>query len=96
VRAGLHVHGDVGFDFLLHALLDGVAEWLEHTTKIPTQLARSPHAQGTDLARQMALQPALGLLELATAAGPTHPAAAPHGWFDRALAQTRTLLTEYF
>ncbi len=77
------------------ALLDGVAEWLEHATKIPTRLARSPHAHGTDLAGQMALQPALGLLALATAAGPAHPAAA-HGWFDRAVAQTRTLLTEYF
>jgi cell division ATPase FtsA len=79
------------------ALMDGLAEWLERTTEIPTVLGRSSRASAlSDLSRQVGLGAAIGMLELATRT-PTASAAlrAPH-LFDRLLDRTRTLLTEYF
>ena len=78
------------------SLIDGFAEWVERTTQIPTTLCRSPRtSQMSDLARQVALSPAIGLLELSTrdarGASPRSPRV-----FNRLIDRTRTILTEYF
>lgn len=78
------------------ALIDGLVEWVERVTNIRTSMSRSSriHAMG-DLSRQLGLSSALGLLECATAARMA-PAAPPANLFDRALARTKAILTEYF
>ena len=79
------------------ALIDGVVEWLERTTKIKSVVARSPrmHAVG-DMARQLALTPVIGLLELATRQAPRASLTQPARFVDRLVNRTRLVLTEYF
>ena len=78
------------------ALIDGFVEWVERVTEIKTSLSRSTriHAMG-NLSRQVGLSTALGLLELATASSSARPTP-PSGLFDRLIARTKTILTEYF
>ncbi len=79
------------------ALMDGLAEWIERTTEIPTVLGRNGRTSTlSDLSRQVALGAAIGMLELATrtTAGPA-TLRSPH-LLDRLLDRTRTILTEYF
>jgi len=84
------------------ALIDGLVEWVEMATETNTVLGRSPRAKGLgDLSRQVALTPALGLLELAFRMTPSSlrrsvPNASPSGMVDRLIDRTKTLLTEYF
>jgi Ethanolamine utilization protein EutJ (predicted chaperonin) len=79
------------------ALIDGVVEWLEHTTKIKAVLARSPRVQAMgEMARQIALTPVAGLLELATRTSPRGPVTRPSRFVDRLVHRTRLVLTEYF
>ncbi|MBI4004419.1 MAG: hypothetical protein HY353_05295, partial [Candidatus Omnitrophica bacterium] len=58
---------------------------------------RTPRAQGIgDMARQIALTPVAGLLDLATrtpSRGPITPSAR---FVDRLVTRTRLVLTEYF
>ena len=79
------------------ALMDGLAEWIEHTTDIPTVLGRSGRTSTlSDLSSQVALGAAIGMLELATRT-PSALATfrSPH-LLNRLLDRTRTILTEYF
>ena len=77
------------------SLIDGFAEWMERAIGIPTMLARSGRlARVGDVARQVALSPAVGLLELATRTGAA-ASRSPH-LLNRLLDRTRTILTEYF
>lgn len=78
------------------ALIDGFAEWVERTTGVATSIGRSPrvHRLG-DLARQVGVSPAIGLLELATRTAAAHPVRS-NRLADRIIHRTRTLLTEYF
>ena len=79
------------------ALMDGLAEWLEQTTEMPTVLGRSNRTSSlSDLSRQVGLSAAIGMLELATRTpGLSAVVRAPH-LLDRLLDRTRSLLTEYF
>ena len=78
------------------ALIDGAVEWLEQATQLPMTLARSPQTQhASDLGRQLALSPVLGLLALAGEGTPGAPRRAPHR-VGRLIDRTRALLTEYF
>ena len=78
------------------ALIDGFAEWVERTTGLPTSLARSGRMQqAADLTRQVALCPAIGLLEGATRASNGSTFRSPR-LFNRLIDHTRTILTEYF
>ncbi|MBI4343515.1 MAG: hypothetical protein HY601_01700 [Candidatus Omnitrophica bacterium] len=78
------------------ALLDGVVEWLEQATQLPIALARHPRTQQvSDLGRQMALCPALGLLAMAAEREGAWRRRAPRP-VGRLLERTRELLTEYF
>ena len=78
------------------ALADGFAEWLEARSGVRTVLCRSERASRLgDVAGQVGLSQAIGLLELATSTqGP--PSANGHRLVDRLIHRTRTLLTEYF
>ena len=79
------------------ALIDGVVEWLERFTKIKAILARSPRVQASgDMARQLALTPVIGLLELATRQAPRASLTQPARFVDRLVNRTRLVLTEYF
>ncbi len=78
------------------ALIDGFVEWLERRTGVPTVLCRSPRtSQMGDVAKQMGVGPAIGLLELATRHAPRPGVRSPH-LFNRVIDRTRVLLTEYF
>jgi len=78
------------------ALIDGFAEWVERTTGIRTSVGRSPRtSRAGDLARQVGVSPAIGLLELATH-GPDAAALAPTTFMGRVLHRARAVLTEYF
>ena len=77
-------------------LIDGFAEWVEHTTGIPASLGRSERLSHiADLSRQVGLTPAVGLLELATQTS-RGPAIRSPRLFNRLIDRTRTILTEYF
>jgi len=79
------------------ALIDGLVEWLERTTTIKAELARTPRAQGIgDMARQIALTPVAGLLDLATRTPPRGPLTLSARFVDRLVNRTRLVLTEYF
>lgn len=79
------------------ALIDGVVEWLERTTQVKTVLARSPRLNATgDMARQIALTPAIGLLDLATRQPARRSLTQPSRLIDRIVDRTRLVLTEYF
>ena len=79
------------------ALIDGVVEWLERFTKIKAILARSPRVQASgDMARQLALTPVIGLLELATRQASRATFTQPARFVDRLVNRTRLVLTEYF
>jgi cell division protein FtsA len=79
------------------ALIDGLVEWLEQTTTVKAALARTPCAQGIgDMARQIALTPVAGLLELATRTPSRVPLTQPARFVDRLVHRTRLVLTEYF
>ena len=88
------------------ALMDGLVEWVAQITHINTLLGRSPRAKGLgDLRRQLAVSPALGLLELAfrtssstLAGGQTrvHGVRGSERLLSRLIERTKTLLTEYF
>lgn len=79
------------------ALIDGVVEWLERATKIKAVLARSLRVQASgDMARQIALSPVVGLLELSTKTTPGRVRVRPSRPIDRLIDRTRTVLTEYF
>ena len=80
------------------ALIDGLVEWAERVTGVSAAVGRSTRTQAiSELARQIALTPAVGLLELATqplAAAPV--TARPHNLMGRLLDRTKILLAEYF
>jgi len=81
------------------ALMDGFVEWVEATAQMPATLGRSAQAKDLgDVARQVALSPALGALEL-TARARSHSrfsdSASPR-MFDRLLNRTKRILVEYF
>jgi cell division protein FtsA len=79
------------------ALIDGVVEWLEQTTTVKASLARTPRAHGIgDMARQLALTPVAGLLDLATRTPSRIPVTQPVRFVDRLVNRTRLVLTEYF
>lgn len=79
------------------ALIDGVVEWIERTTTIKAILARSPRVQASgDMARQIALTPVIGLLDLATRQAPRASFTLPARFVDRIVNRTRLVLTEYF
>ena len=78
------------------ALIDGFAEWVEHTTAMATVLGRSERlSRMADLSRQVGLSQAVGLLELATRGTGTTSSRSPR-LFNRLIDRTRTILTEYF
>lgn len=78
------------------ALIDGLVEWVEQTTRIKTAVVRSPRTQAmTDLARQLGVSVPLGLLQQATAQ-PHGVDGHPSRFVDRVIGRTRALLTEYF
>lgn len=79
------------------ALMDGLVEWVERVTGVPTLLGRSHRIQAMgNLARQIGLSTALGLLELVTAGSAPSKNHPPARLFDRLLVRTKSLLTEYF
>ena len=91
-----HPRPDAAFIAGRGALIDGFAEWVEQATGIPTSLVRTVRLTRVgDLARQVGLSAAIGLLESATqtSAGPAFHS--PH-LFGRLIDRTRTILTEYF
>ncbi|MBI2885513.1 MAG: hypothetical protein HYY15_05015 [Candidatus Omnitrophica bacterium] len=86
------------------ALVDGVVEWVEAATQVRAALGRSSRAGRLgDLARQVALTPAIGAMEWlwAAHAGQAASAVSPElsssaGFVDRVLGRAKSLLTEYF
>jgi len=78
------------------SLIDGFAEWIERTLGIPTTLCRSPRTSTRgELAYQIGLSSAIGLLEMATRN--TLSTSPPSSrLFDRLIDSTRTILAEYF
>lgn len=78
------------------ALIDGFAEWAERATGIRTSVGRSARLAGAgDLARQVGVSPAIGLLELATRHPQRLSVRSPE-FITSLLDRTRALLTEYF
>jgi cell division protein FtsA len=78
------------------ALIDGFAEWAERATGIRTSVGRSARLAGAgDLARQVGVSPAIGLLELATQHPQRLSVRSPE-FVTSLLDRTRTILTEYF
>ncbi len=78
------------------ALIDGFAEWMEHATGVSTAICRpSRTARQGDLGRQLGLNAAIGLLEMATQE-PRLSLSQPQRLLNRVLDRTRTILTEYF
>ncbi|HEX9779795.1 MAG TPA: hypothetical protein VGB20_01120 [bacterium] len=79
------------------ALMDGFVEWVERTLGIPTALCRSPRThRSADLSRQLALCPAIGLLELASRPRAGAALASPGGPLGRVLERAKAVLVEYF
>jgi cell division protein FtsA len=79
------------------ALIDGFVEWIERETGIPTSLGRSGRVSGAgDLSRQVALSPAIGMLDLATRASSRAGLGRSPRLINRLIERTRTILTEYF
>ena len=79
------------------ALIDGIVEWLEETTKIKASVVRSPRTQIVgDLSRQIALSTVLSLLELETGSPARKPLLSTSHLLDRVISRTKTVLTEYF
>ena len=78
------------------ALVDGVVEWVEAATQVPATLGRSPRAsRWGELSRQVALTPALGVIELVWAAqAGAVLSAAPQDL--SLLGRAKSLLMEYF
>ena len=77
-------------------LIDGVVEWVERTTGVNTTLGRTPRLQGMgDLADQVGLTTAMGLLEVACATT-ARAAGPPVGLAARVIERTKFLLAEYF
>ena len=78
------------------ALIDGFAEWAERTTGIRTSVGRSARVTTAgDLARQVGLSCAVGLLELATQV-PQRLSLRSPAFFTSLIDHARTILTEYF
>ena len=78
------------------ALIDGFAEWVERITGASTVLCRSPRTSRLgDLARQVGLSTAIGLLEIATRASNGAVSRSPR-FLNRLIDRTRLILTEYF
>lgn len=78
------------------ALIDGFAEWVEQAAGTPTALCRSARTSRLgELSRQVALSPAIGLLELSTRHANGAAVRSPH-LFNRWVDHTRAILTEYF
>lgn len=77
-------------------LMDGLVEWIEGATGIPTSLCRSARSNGLgDVVQQTGLTAAIGLLEMSTAASNGGSPRAER-FVDRLIGRTRTILTEYF
>jgi hypothetical protein len=84
------------------ACLDGMVEWVGRVSGLDAKLGRSPLAKDCgDLTRQVALSPALGLLQLHSRLAPP-PEGAAGGirgsgrLVDRVLERARHVLVEYF
>ena len=80
------------------ALIDGIVEWVERVSGVHASMGRSARTQSVaELSRQIGLNPAIGVLELATRPldAPVVPARQTR-LFGRLLDRTKTLLTEYF
>lgn len=78
------------------ALIDGFAEWVERATGVRTALCRSSRlSQLGDVSRQVGLNAAIGLLELATRAA-AGPAFRSSRLLNRLIDRTRVILTDYF
>jgi len=84
------------------ACLDGMVEWVSRVSGLKAKLGRSPLAKACgELARQVALSPALGLLQLsgrlASASSEARLGIQGSGRLvDRILERARHLLVEYF
>lgn len=80
------------------ALSDGLVEWIERATGVPTSLARPVAGSALgDLARQMALSAAVGALTIACrAAAPPSASRHPRRLVNRLLTRAQSLLLEYF
>ncbi len=79
------------------ALIDGFAEWVEKTLGMSSVLCRSPRTSRLgELARQVGLSAAIGLLEMATQAPQPFSSSKAGQLFDRLIDRTKTVLTEYF
>lgn len=79
------------------ALIDGLVEWIERTTALPSLLGRSPRTQPLgDLARQVAFSPLVGLLAVAFGPSSSPQVARPSRAMDRLLDRTKRLLIDYF
>jgi cell division protein FtsA len=78
------------------ALIGGFAESVERHLGIPTSLGRSARvSQAGDLGRQVGLNAAIGMLEMARARRHRFAVRSPR-LLNRLLDRTRTILTEYF
>jgi cell division protein FtsA len=78
------------------ALIDGLVEWIQARTGIPAVLGRSPRAvRFGELAQQVSLTTAIGLLEL-TARAPSRPNAPSSRLLGRLLQGTKSVLSDYF
>ena len=79
------------------ALVDGLVEWIERTTALPSVLGRSPRAQSLgDLARQIAFSPLIGVLAMSFQGSSAPEGARPARAVDRLLERTKRLLIDYF
>ena len=78
------------------ALIDGFVEWAERATGIRTSVGRSARVTTAgDLARQVGLSGAVGLLELATQVPQRFSIRSP-AFFNRLIDRAHEILTEYF
>ena len=78
------------------ALMDGLLEWIERTTGLPSLLCRASRTtQGEEVSRQVGLSTALGVLATMSR---TPPASLTHSpqLFNRLIDRTKAILTEYF
>ena len=79
------------------ALIDGLVEWIQQTTGLPSVMGRSPGTQPLgDLSRQVAFSPLMGLLSIAwqPSAGSQGPRSART--IDRLIHHTKHILVDYF
>jgi cell division ATPase FtsA len=78
------------------ALIDGMLEWIESTTGLPSALGRHAKAKDqTELPRQMALSTVYGLAQLAQPSA-VRTAAKPTQFLNRLVDRTKILLNDYF